>query len=58
MTDWAPRPLCPCPCPYVRARRAEEDFFGSRHEYRDVVERCGTHNLARNLNHILVEHIK
>jgi len=38
--------------------RAEEVFFGSRPEYRDVANQCGIANLARRLNALLVEHIR
>lgn len=40
------------------ARSAEEAFFASHREYADVAGQCGTANLARRLNVILVEHIR
>jgi len=44
--------------PLGDARRAEDAFFAGRPEYRDVVSQCGTTNLARRLNALLVEHIR
>ena len=36
------------------ARRAEQEFFDSHEEYSEVAGQCGTANLARGLNRILV----
>jgi len=43
--------------PMSQARKAEEAFFTSHPEYRDVAAQCGSSNLARRLNAILVDHI-
>lgn len=40
------------------ARAAELDFFSAHPEYSSVTAHCGLHNLAKALNHILVEHIR
>ena len=40
------------------ARAAEAEFFASHPEYAEVGSQCGTANLARTLNRILVEHIR
>ena len=40
------------------AQAAELDFFSTHPEYNSVAAQCGLHNLAKALNHILVEHIK
>ena len=40
------------------ARAAEAEFFASHPEYVEVGSQCGTANLARTLNRILVEHIR
>lgn len=40
------------------ARRAEDAFFSSKPEYREVASQCGIANLARRLNVLLVEHIR
>eukprot|EP00200_Dunaliella_tertiolecta_P012263 CAMPEP_0202375302 /NCGR_PEP_ID=MMETSP1127-20130417/6003_1 /ASSEMBLY_ACC=CAM_ASM_000462 /TAXON_ID=3047 /ORGANISM="Dunaliella tertiolecta, Strain CCMP1320" /LENGTH=673 /DNA_ID=CAMNT_0048972739 /DNA_START=12 /DNA_END=2029 /DNA_ORIENTATION=- len=42
----------------AEARKAEEVFFSSRPEYREVASQCGIANLARRLNTLLVEHIR
>jgi hypothetical protein len=39
-------------------RSAEERFFASRPEYREVMSQCGVANLARHLNALLAEHIR
>ena len=38
--------------------KKEWDFFRSHPAYRNVQQKCGTHNLARNLNTILMHHIR
>lgn len=40
------------------ARAAELEFFNAHAEYSSVTAHCGLHNLAKALNHILVEHIR
>lgn len=40
------------------ARAAELEFFDAHSEYSSVPAHCGLHNLAKALNHILVEHIR
>ncbi|KAJ9521046.1 hypothetical protein QJQ45_022772 [Haematococcus lacustris] len=40
------------------ARRAEDRFFSSKPEYRDVLSHCGVTQLARRLNLLLVDHIR
>ena len=40
------------------AREAESEFFDSHEEYADVSHQCGTANLAKSLNRILVDHIR
>ena len=40
------------------ARDAELEFFESHPEYSSVAAHCGLHNLAKALNHILVDHIR
>jgi dynamin 1-like protein len=40
------------------ARKAEQEFFDSHEEYSDVGGQCGTANLAKGLNRILVNHIR
>lgn len=40
------------------ARAAELEFFNAHAEYSSVAAHCGLHNLAKALNHILVEHIR
>lgn len=40
------------------ARTAELEFFNAHAEYSSVPAHCGLHNLAKALNHILVEHIR
>ncbi|KAL9174441.1 hypothetical protein ABFS82_02G053000 [Erythranthe guttata] len=40
------------------ALTAEEKFFRSRPVYNDLADRCGVPQLAKNLNQILVQHIK
>ena len=39
------------------ARKAEQEFFDSHEEYTEVSNQCGTANLAKGLNRILVDHI-
>ena len=41
----------------AEARKAEDAFFDSHPEYAEVQLHCGTANLARTLNRILVDHI-
>ncbi|KAK9840112.1 hypothetical protein WJX74_003564 [Apatococcus lobatus] len=40
------------------AQASEASFFESHTEYMDVLGQCGTANLARSLNRILVDHIR
>ena len=42
----------------AEACAAEDDFFSSHPEYSSVANQCGLQNLAKALNHILVEHIR
>lgn len=44
--------------PISEGLKKEWDFFKSHPAYRSVQQKCGTHNLARNLNTILMHHIR
>lgn len=45
-------------CSMADSRKAEQAFFDSHEEYAEVSSQCGTANLARGLNRILVDHIR
>lgn len=38
--------------------KKEEHFFRSHHAYRNLLDKCGTYNLAKSLNSILMHHIR
>ena len=42
----------------AEARSSESSFFEEHPDYREVKHQCGIANLAKNLNSILVDHIR
>src|SRR3990167_9493103 len=44
--------------PIAQALRDEEKFFATHPSYRVISSRCGTRYLTKNLNHILMNHIR